>query len=89
MWVVVNCHHLAKLTFSPVLPNTFAEHGAIMAANVLNSKQAAAMLIFIVLAFVKMREVLLDRAELEKRLAGIGGRHCFDNADSLLCDFRS
>jgi hypothetical protein len=34
--VVANCDHLAKLRFSPVLPNAFTEHGAIMAASVLN-----------------------------------------------------
>jgi hypothetical protein len=33
--VVANCDHLAKLRFSPVLPNAFTEHGAIMAANFL------------------------------------------------------
>jgi hypothetical protein len=29
--VVANCDHLAKLKFSPVLPNAFTEHGMIMA----------------------------------------------------------
>jgi hypothetical protein len=31
--VVANCDHLAKLKFSPVLPNAFTEHGAIMVAK--------------------------------------------------------
>jgi ORF6N domain len=31
--VVAICDHLAKLKFSPVLPNAFTEHGAIMAAK--------------------------------------------------------
>jgi hypothetical protein len=53
------------------LPNAFTEHGAIMAANVLNSKQAIEMSVFVVRAFIKMREQLLDRVELEKRLAEI------------------
>jgi hypothetical protein len=35
--VVANCDHLAKLKFSPVLPNAFTEHGAIMVASVLNT----------------------------------------------------
>ena len=35
--VVTNCDHLARLRFSPKLPFAFTEHGAIMAANVLNS----------------------------------------------------
>jgi hypothetical protein len=37
--VVANCDHLAKLKFSPVFPNAFTEHGAIMAASVLNTKR--------------------------------------------------
>ena len=39
-------------------PYAFTEHGAIMAANVLNSKQAVQMSVFVVRAFVKLREVL-------------------------------
>ena len=35
--VVANCDHLQKLKFSPVLPHAFTEHGAIMAATVLNT----------------------------------------------------
>jgi len=31
--VVAICDHLAKLKFSPVLPNAFTEHGAIMVAK--------------------------------------------------------
>jgi len=53
------------------LPLVFTEHGAIMAANVLNSARAILMSVFVVRAFVKMREQLLNRAEMEKRLADI------------------
>jgi len=53
------------------LPYAFTEHGAIMAANVLNSRRAIEMSVFVVRAFVKMREQLLNRAELERRLAEI------------------
>jgi hypothetical protein len=69
--VVANCDHLVKLKFSPVLPCAFTEHGAIMAATVLSSPDAVRMSVFVVRAFVKMREYLLNRAELEKRLADI------------------
>ena len=51
-------------------PYAFTEHGAIMAANVLRTKQAEEMSVF-VRAFVKMREHLLSRAELETRLVQI------------------
>jgi hypothetical protein len=52
-------------------PYAITEHGAIMAANVLSSRQAVEMSIFIVRAFIKMREQLLNRAELETRLVDI------------------
>jgi hypothetical protein len=50
------------------LPRVFTEHGAIMAANVLNSPEAVAMSVFGVRAFVHMRQDILGRAEMEKRL---------------------
>jgi hypothetical protein len=39
-------------------PYAFTEHGAVMAANVLNSERAVAMSMYVVRAFVKLREVL-------------------------------
>lgn len=53
------------------LPHVFTEHGAIMAATVLNSPQAIQMSVFVVRAFVKMREALVSRSELERRLLRI------------------
>ena len=38
--VVANCDHLVRLKYSPMLPYAFTEHGAIMAASVLNSERA-------------------------------------------------
>lgn len=67
--VVANCDHLAKLRFSKVLPFAFTEHGAIQAANVLASPQAVEMGIFVVRAFVRMRELAAVHADLAKRLA--------------------
>jgi hypothetical protein len=52
-------------------PYAFTEHGAIMAATVLNSPRAVQMSVFVVRAFIKMREQLLNRSEMEKRLAEI------------------
>ena len=59
------------------IPRAFTEYGAIMAANVLNSQRAVQMSVFVVRAFVKMREVLAQNrhlaeklAELERRLTG-------------------
>ncbi|MGA2555574.1 MAG: ORF6N domain-containing protein [Verrucomicrobiota bacterium] len=52
-------------------PYAFTEHGAIMAATVLNSPEAVAMSVFVVRAFVQMREQLLANATILKRLAEI------------------
>jgi phage regulator Rha-like protein len=56
-------------------PYAFTEHGAIMAATVLNSERAIEMSIFVVQAFVRMRralatnrQVLAKLAEVERRL---------------------
>ena len=49
-------------------PYAFTEHGALMAANILRSKQAVQMSVFVVRAFVLMRRELISRSEVEKRL---------------------
>ncbi len=53
------------------LPWAFTEHGAIMAANVLNSPQAVQMSVFVVRAFLKMRAALTDTKALAKKLADL------------------
>lgn len=53
------------------MPYAFTEHGAIMAATVLNSPEAVAMSVFVVRAFVLMRERLAANAEILRRLAEI------------------
>jgi phage regulator Rha-like protein len=51
------------------LPFALTEHGAIMAANVLNSKRAVQVSVFVVRAFVRMRGMLANNKELARRLA--------------------
>jgi hypothetical protein len=53
------------------LPWVFTEHGALMAAMILNSAHAVAMSVYVVRAFVKMREELMANAAILKRLAEI------------------
>lgn len=50
------------------LPYAFTENGAVMAANVLNSPQAVRMSVFVVRAFVRMRELLSGSRELAAEL---------------------
>ena len=56
------------------LPLGFTEHGAIMAATVLNSPRAVQMTVFVVRAFVKMRESLLVNAVLAREMAALKSR---------------
>ncbi len=49
-------------------PYAFTEHGAIMAATVLNSKRAIEMSVFVVRAFVRMREMLLKNRQLAAKI---------------------
>lgn len=53
------------------LPYAFTENGAVMAANVLNSPEAVRMSVFVVRAFVKMRELLGGTKELARQLADL------------------
>jgi len=50
-------------------PYAFTEHGALMAANVLNSPAAVKMSVYVVRAFIKLREMLLAQNDVLKRLA--------------------
>jgi hypothetical protein len=56
------------------LPYAFTEHGAIMAATVLNSSRAVEMSIYVVRAFVQLRELLSSNTELAKRLDQLEAR---------------
>jgi hypothetical protein len=49
-------------------PRVFTEHGAIMAAMILNSPRAVQMSVYVVRAFVKLREVLASNTTLARRL---------------------
>lgn len=53
------------------LPYAFTEHGAIMAATVLNSPRAVQMSVFVVRAFIRMRAALADNRELARKLAAL------------------
>jgi leucyl aminopeptidase len=50
------------------LPYAFTEHGALMAANILRSQRAVEMSVFVVRAFVRLRQLLASNAELARKL---------------------
>ena len=66
------------------LPHAFTEHGAIMAATVLNSKRAIHMSIFVVRAFVQMRQALVVNQHVVSKLAELESR--LDNHDAEIDD---
>jgi hypothetical protein len=66
--VITNCDHLQKLKFSKSMPFAFTEYGAVALANVLASAQAVEMGIYVVRAFVQLRQASAVHADLAKRL---------------------
>jgi hypothetical protein len=64
------------------LPRVFTEHGALMAATVLNSERAVEMSLYLIRAFVQMRETLQANTSILQRLAEID--HHLIEHDSVL-----
>ncbi len=64
-------------------PWAFTEHGAVMAANILRSERAVQMSIFVVRAFVRLREQVAANRAILKRLAEID-RTLLEHDSSLL-----
>ena len=69
--VVANCDHLDKLKYSSYLPYAFTEHGALMAASVLNTPKAIEVSVFVIRAFVNIRKLLVDNKELQRKISNI------------------
>jgi hypothetical protein len=51
------------------LPYAFTEHGTVMAANILRSPKAIQMSVFVVRAFIRMRQMLVEQRGLARKLA--------------------
>jgi ORF6N domain len=56
------------------LPLAFTEHGAIQVATILNSPRAVEMSVYVVRAFVKLRDLLSSNRELARRFAQLETR---------------
>src|SRR5216684_2618007 len=65
-------------------PYAFTEHGAIMAATVLNSERAVEMSVFVVRAFVRLREMLATNRRLAGKIYELENR--LDTHDSVIQD---
>ena len=72
--VVANCDHLANLKFSKTLPIAFTEHGAIMAASILNSTRAVELSVFVIRAFVAIRHAITTNKQIAEKVAQLEQR---------------
>lgn len=75
------------------LPLAFTEHGAILAATVLSSRKALEMSIYVVRAFVKLRQVMSSNSVLATKLEALerslatldaGTRRQFDDVHAAI-----
>jgi hypothetical protein len=65
-------------------PLVFTEHGALQAANVLNSQIASKMSVFIIRAFVRLREMALNNEKLARKVEQLENR--VSDHDEILLD---
>ena len=85
--VVAICDHLPNLKFSHTNPNAFTEHGAIVAASILNSPKAMEVSVLVVRTFVKLRQMLSTHTELRHKLTEFEARlDSHDNTIQALID---
>jgi hypothetical protein len=66
------------------LPLVFTEHGALQAANVLNSELSNKMSVFIVRAFVRLREMAINNEKLSRKIGELEKR--VSDHDEILID---
>lgn len=72
--LVTNWHRFNSLKHSTFLPYAFTEYGAVMLASVLNSPRAVQASIYVVRAFVRLRELLSTHQELAQKLSELERR---------------
>jgi hypothetical protein len=66
--VVAKCDHLTRLRFSPAASLAYTEHGALMASAVLSTARAVEVSLYVVRAFVHLREAIGAHREIARRL---------------------
>ena len=69
--VVAKCDHLSKIKYSSTLPYAFTEHGALMAASVLNTARATEISVFVVRAFTRLGHLVAANDEILQRIDAI------------------
>lgn len=82
--MVAFCDHLKKLKYSKTNPYAFTEHGAIMAASILNSSSAIEASLMIVRVFVKLRKMVESNSDLRNQIETLPTALPLSNPDKLL-----
>lgn len=72
--LVAKCDRFKNMKHSTVLPRAFTEHGAVMLANILRSRRAVEMSIYVVRAFVHLRSMVAAQKEVMERLDKLESR---------------
>ncbi len=72
--LITKCDRFGRSKHSSVCPYAFTEHGALMAATVLSSPRAVEVSVYVVRAFIRLRELLAGHMELSQRLAELEAR---------------
>ena len=72
--VVAVCDHLERLKYSATLPYAFTEHGALMVASVLNTDRAVDVSLYVVRAFIGLRDAPTAHKELSRHLRDLEAR---------------
>ena len=70
------------------LPYVFTEHGTVMAANILRSQKAIQMSVFVVRAFIRLRQMLIEQRTLARKLAELE-RELTGRLEITICDFKA
>ena len=73
--VITMCDHLRKLKFSASMPYALTEHGALMAASLLNTPRAIQVSVYVIRAFVSLRNAVSAQKDLTDRLDKLESRY--------------
>lgn len=69
--LITNCDRFARLKHSSALSHAFTEHGAVMAATILNTPKAVEVSVYVVRAFIQQRAILMAHADLSLQFANL------------------
>ena len=69
--LVANCDQLNNLKYSSSIPNVFTEHGVVMTASILNTERAVEVSIYVVRAFIQLREAIARKKLLTEDMLEI------------------